>query len=556
MKRFALSLLQVTFLFAAASRVQGASHPWITSYTNATTCIKCHATAAAEVMKTTHWTWEYTDPKTGDKLGKNNVINNFCIALTSNEPRCTSCHVGLGYSDKTFDFTDSSKVDCLVCHDTTGTYKKFPTGSGHPLYGTTAKEFPAGSGVMWTPPDLVKVAQNVGPSSRATCGACHFYGGGGDAVKHGDLDSTMANPTREVDVHMGTDGQNATCSFCHVPKNAAGEGHHNFLGSHYTESESVETLSCDRCHTSAPHKNNDRLNQHTARVACQTCHIPAFARGGKATKMSWDWSTAGQLTAAGKTFITKDANGDPVYDSQKGTFVWQSNVVPEYTWFNGEVDYVTIDDVIDPQQRLRMTTPGGSIADLKARIFPVKRFTGKQPYDAGKKTLAVPHLFARNTNDVDAYWKSFDWNRSLTAGMAAVGKSYSGQLGFIETEMFWAQNHMVAPKEKALNCTDCHTPRGRLNFASLGYAADQAVKLQTMAGFEIGGVKLDRATAKVELRWQATPGHAYKVQSSQDLKQWTDAPGGQFGPATTTSELNWNEANTSAPRYYRIIRTP
>jgi octaheme c-type cytochrome (tetrathionate reductase family) len=366
----------------------------------------------------------------------------------------------------------------------------------------------------------------------------------------------MANPNRELDVHMGTDGQNASCSFCHVPKDASGEGHHSFIGSHYTEAESAETLSCDRCHTASPHKTNDRLNQHTARVACQTCHIPAFARGGRATKMSWDWSTAGRLTAEGKTFVTKDAHGDPTYDSQKGTFVWQSDVTPEYIWFNGDVDYVTIDDVIDPQQTLRITNPGGNIADSKARIYPVKHFTGKQPYDAGAKTLAVPHLFARGTNDMDAYWKSFDWNRSLTAGMSAVGKSYSGQLGFIETEMFWVQNHMVAPKEKALACIDCHTPRGRLDFAALGYAADRAAQLQTMAGFEIGGVKADHNAAKVEVRWQGTPGKSYKVQSSQDLKQWSDAQGGQLGPVTSSTELIWSEASASASRYYRIIRTP
>ena len=30
--------------------------------------------------------------------------------------------------------------------------------------------------------------------------------GGGDAVKHGDLDTTLANPSRDLDVHMGTDG--------------------------------------------------------------------------------------------------------------------------------------------------------------------------------------------------------------------------------------------------------------------------------------------------------------------------------------------------------------
>ncbi|HKJ37291.1 MAG TPA: hypothetical protein VJ972_00825, partial [Anaerolineales bacterium] len=54
-------------------------------------CLTCHQDAAEQMMGTVHWTWEYTDPVTGQVLGKNNVINNYCIAIESNEPRCTSC---------------------------------------------------------------------------------------------------------------------------------------------------------------------------------------------------------------------------------------------------------------------------------------------------------------------------------------------------------------------------------------------------------------------------------------------------------------------------------
>ena len=38
-------------------------------------CLECHAEAATQVMATVHWTWEYTDPVTGQELGKNNVVN-------------------------------------------------------------------------------------------------------------------------------------------------------------------------------------------------------------------------------------------------------------------------------------------------------------------------------------------------------------------------------------------------------------------------------------------------------------------------------------------------
>ena len=45
-------------------------------------------------------------------------------------------------------------------------------------------------------------------------------------------------------------------------------------------------------------------------------------------------------------------------------------------------------------------------------------------------------------------------------GMALVGLPYSGKLGFVETEMTWPINHMVAPKEQAVGCAECHTRDG------------------------------------------------------------------------------------------------
>ncbi len=35
-------------------------------------------------------------------------------------------------------------------------------------------------------------------------------------------------------------------------------------------------------------------------------------------------------------------------------------------------------------------------------------------------------------------------------------RPYSGEYGFIETYSYWPITHMVAPKEKALACSECH----------------------------------------------------------------------------------------------------
>ena len=72
------------------------------------TCLECHTERHKEIMKTPHWNWSRkTDlnGREGKEIGKKNVINNFCIALTSNEPRCTSCHIGFGWKDQKFDFS-------------------------------------------------------------------------------------------------------------------------------------------------------------------------------------------------------------------------------------------------------------------------------------------------------------------------------------------------------------------------------------------------------------------------------------------------------------------
>ncbi|MCK4869126.1 MAG: cytochrome C, partial [Alphaproteobacteria bacterium] len=73
--------------------------------------------------------------------------------------------------------------------------------------------------------------------------------------------------------------------------------------------------------------------------------------------------------------------------------------------------------------------------------------------------LAVVHTFGK---DDTAYWRNYDWDKAVGAGMAAVGATYSGELGFVETEMAWPITHMVAPAEDAVTCVECHSRDGRM----------------------------------------------------------------------------------------------
>ena len=430
-------------------------------------CLACHTEAAKQVQHTKHWTWEYTDTKTGQKLGKKNIINNYCTTTISNEKDCMACHAGYGWKDASFDFKAEENVDCLICHDGTATYRKLPGDAGHPVY--QRKEFPHGSGKFVEAVDLQKVAQSVAMPGRGNCGSCHFYGAGGDGTKHGDLDSQLKNPGKYLDVHMDAKGLNFNCSTCHATSG------HQVSGSRYEMKAALtgpahtrgkpdaSPASCQSCHGDKPHKESilhaERLNTHSDKVACQTCHIAEFARDSVGTETLWDWSTATKMGPEGKPVFIKDSAGRRAFDSKKGNFAWDSYLVPEYRWFNGHVSYKAKGDPIDPSGTVEINHPEGKPGDPEARIWPFKIHRGKQAYDTENKYLLVVHTAGE---DDTALWRNFDWQKAIETGMKTAGLPYSGKFGFVSTEMSWPITHMVAPKADALGCAQCHSDNGRL----------------------------------------------------------------------------------------------
>jgi octaheme c-type cytochrome (tetrathionate reductase family) len=398
-------------------------------------CLECHEDAAEQVQHTVHWTWESPGievpgrdaPVAG---GKRNLINNFCIGIRGNWESCTACHAGYGWEDDSFDFDARANIDCLVCHDGSGQYVK--GRAGMPVDGV----------------DLREVAMSVGTPSRDNCGSCHFSGGGGDAVKHGDLDSSLFHPTENVDVHMGR--YDFICIDCHRTESHAIGGR--------ALSVSLDTrdgIACTDCHAQTPHPDA-RLNTHTDAVACQTCHIPQTAVR-RATKTHWDWSRAGDA----------QREDDHEYLKIKGEFVYERGIRPEYYWFNGRADRYLLGDPINPDGVTPVNYPLGSINDPEAKIWPFKVHLAKQVYDRVHN-----HLLQPETAGPEGYWKHFDWDRALRSGARHSGIEYSGEYGFTETSMYWPQTHMVAAKENALQCVDCHAPGGRLDWQALGYPGD------------------------------------------------------------------------------------
>ena len=431
-------------------------------------CLECHEDAAREVMGTTHWTWEQEQVLGGRKVmrGKKNAFNNFCISVKGNWPRCTSCHVGYGWKDDTFDFSDESRVDCLACHDTTGTYNKgkdAPAGAGMPAGFTGKEKFDK------KPVDLVKIAQNVGVPTRTDCLNCHANGGGGNNVKHGDIDQSLKHPTKDIDVHMAEDGNNFSCQDCHQTNG------HKIPGNSMVVSPGGTTpIACTDCHDGNIHQSSrvsGVLNKHTKRVACQTCHIPFFAKKD-ATKMNWDWSKSKNPKDLPKDKVVIKEHGHKVYIAKKGKFIYQQKVVPTYAWYNGMAEGYQAGDKIDPTKETLLNYPLGSKDDPDAKIAPFKKHTGKQIYDARNMYLILPKIWPAGPDKDDAYWKSFDWNRAAKAGSTYSGLEYSGEYGFAPTATYWPTNHQVSPASEALRCKDCHGDHGRLDWQALGYAGD------------------------------------------------------------------------------------
>lgn len=341
--------------------------------------------SADQFHKTIHWTWHaYTDEK-GHQFGKGgDSINNFCISTDRMQDKsCLSCHPGWG--------EETVAVNCLNCHG----QKSINWGeSFEDLAAFAGSDDPEEQAIADEIRGNIRAAvQAVVRPERQNCGGCHFKGGGGDGVKHGDLDTSLTKPNKALDVHMGIDGRNFQCTRCHTTTL------HNIAGRVYTkpaasdrksliEDDLATKITCESCHSSTPHKSESKANDHTDKVACQSCHIPTFARVNP-TKVSWDWSKAGKRKD-GKPYKTEDAFGKHDYMSIKGQFKWAKNVKPEYFWYNGSISSITAKDPIDPSKVVAVSHPLGSREDKNARIFPFKVHHASSHTTRSTKPCSVP----------------------------------------------------------------------------------------------------------------------------------------------------------------------
>jgi octaheme c-type cytochrome (tetrathionate reductase family) len=431
-------------------------------------CLGCHEETGHDILKTAHWNWQGRTPTISGQehsthIGLRNIIDNYDISLIPNPRLRDFFHIG--DVRLASDWKDLTKIDCLVCHDTTATYRR------------DASE----ETIAWN-----NVAEKVGRPSRANCGSCHFYSGGGAGIKHGDLSPLLVNPDPDVDFHMGK--VDMRCQDCHITSK------HQIAGLSFNAPVVEGRIGCGVCHGEHPHGITGILSRHidnhVKTVACETCHIPQFARKYP-TQLSVDFSTAGQ----DRTDIPQQF-GKPGYDKRYGEQTWGQNIVPLYRWFEGSRQNYLLGDKIAPDKTVVLNEPIGDKHNPKAQIYPFKVHRAVQPYDVEQKMLVAVKF-------EDCLWRDFDWNKAIAEGMKEMGRTFSGKHGFVKTEMYTSIHHEIAPARQSLGCADCHTPENiactrchtnaagmnqpehtqrvypafpnRFDFKALGYEGDPAV---------------------------------------------------------------------------------
>jgi len=410
------------------------------------TCLQCHTTQAHEVHASVMYQWEGATPDMTsgpDLQGKiSGAVNSYCINILGNWDVCGNCHVGLG-EPPTPDATPEqlANIDCMVCHQDAYRRKK-----------VDGRFVPDEDAMTIT---MDEAARTVHPPGRYNCLQCHAKAGGGDAVKRGDLTMAQVSTTdRNFDVHMANTGANMRCQECHTftDHKVAGKG------SDLRPTDSADLLECSDCHsnmTTSDGHEGDYVERHITRVACQTCHIPIYAKDASDSPSS-------EATETHRTWLTTHSTAPPFHPA----LYRDNDLVPEYRFWNRKSSNYLLHDsaVIDPVTgRYPTSRPLGDVADNQAKLYAFKYKTAEQPFahDQGK-------LIALDTS---VFFATGDPIAATEQGLVNMGLSENEPYSWVETDTFQMLNHQVSTSAAALECNDCHGSTQRMDLqGELGYA--------------------------------------------------------------------------------------
>ena len=496
-------------------------------------------------------------------------INTYC-GTHENSPRftCAGCHVGNGrfpMAQSEFELMDPASteahaqlanIDCLMCHQEV--YKRFPdwtvngedfmdfdllnlvelatgeliqsdgdilarTGfSGIPVVNPTTLDFqflPAGSdtlpaSVPMAPMALttLEAAQTVHLTTRQSCLNCHAGAAGGDGTKRGDLSREVANnASTTTDFHLSPQGADLTCAGCHD----AGGHRLRGRGVDLRPNDVAGRFTCDSCHGATPHGDASNTqgssrDKHAQKVACQTCHIPSYAKAAVGTEVVRDWQdphpSASACNGRGGWLPREDKDFD---------------LIPSYAWFDGtsQVSYlgepldgvptIPLDAGVaasfagnfnagDPAYVIGM--PNGDVAgDTITKLYPMKEHWGKLARNDLDNTLIGHSTFE--------FFRTGSFCRAVAVGLGQdevnvdpsnVCNGFPGALEMplnttsVAVHTYQTINHGVEPRGDALNCGSCHASQSggplQMDLGPLGYGPRTLPSVvQGNVGADLGG---------------------------------------------------------------------
>jgi hypothetical protein len=393
------------------------------------TCLQCHEDEAVDVHGSVMYQWEGQSPKVvnGPPVqGKiSGGVNSYCINILGNWGACGSCHVGLGALPDTDPTSEQlANIDCLICHQQA--YRRKKVGD----------LFVPDTGAMSITMD--EAVRTVHDPVRFNCLQCHAKAGGGDAVKRGDLAMAHAATTDDsYDIHMATTGADLHCQDCHTTT----DHHVAGRGSDLRPTDSDVAMGCVDCHANIMANHPGSANRrHLDRVACQTCHIPFYAKNASDT-------TATEATETHRTWLSTHSTSAPFHPAAST----DNAVTPVYRyWGSRSRNYLLFETaVVDPVTgRYPTSRPVGHVSNPDAKLFPFKYKTAEQPItNLDSRLIAI---------DTSVFFATADAVAAVEGGLGNMGLDPSTPYSWIETDTFQMLNHQVGDEDDALGCSDCH----------------------------------------------------------------------------------------------------
>jgi len=430
--RPAAALLALALAAPAAAEHGGNDVIRKNGYEGPATCEECHPGSARAVIRSVHWTHDSEvtnvdglDPR--QRHGMKNRIYTFCngndivngIKETSKNEQgkvkfggCNTCHPGdvVNGVGSTGPEAEAA-VDCLLCHSSKYDFSRRKLSRR------------ADGRIVMGQDRSVEAALAVGKPGVKNCMVCHESAGGGVLYKRGFAYDA------EHDVHAA---KGMVCADCHKAKDhkiATGFDPNNWAN------DGVR-VACGDCHGAKPHSDPD-YDAHVAKIACQTCHIPAA--GGAVAKAFTNW----KKDEATGWWEPTTINRAP------------ASVRPVHAWYNGQV-----------RNEPHLIGPKGSRRDGKSRITPFRVYEGRAYYDKRSGLLL-----------------SMDFGPPTGTGDTLAGvKSAAKTLGLRNVEptpgwqtIYFANSHLVT-KTHALSCDKCHVASGAVDFEALGYTKAEIEK--------------------------------------------------------------------------------